>query len=102
MKPDSAFDPCLAAKKLLREARSGALATLLLGSGDPYCSLVNVGTSVDGAPIKSANELTKKVQAAAPGSSIELSMVRDKKQSSLNVTLGQLTAQSRAPAGMPR
>ncbi|HEY3222279.1 MAG TPA: DUF2470 domain-containing protein [Pseudolabrys sp.] len=51
MKPDSAFDPCLAAKKLLREARSGALATLLLGSGDPYCSLVNVGTSVDGAPL---------------------------------------------------
>lgn len=51
MKPDSAFDPCLAAKKLLREARSGALATLFLGSGDPYCSLVNVATSVDGAPL---------------------------------------------------
>jgi putative heme iron utilization protein len=51
MKPDSTFDPRLAAKKLLREARSGALATLIPGSGDPYCSLVNVATSVDGAPL---------------------------------------------------
>jgi len=74
---------------------SGPAAKAGLRNGDAI-------TSVDGAPIKSANELTKKVQAAAPGSSIELSMVRDKKQSSLNVTLDQLTAQSRAPAGMPR
>ena len=51
MKPDNAFDARLAAKKLLREGRSGALATLLPGSGDPYCSLVNVGTCVDGAPL---------------------------------------------------
>ncbi|HEY6023283.1 MAG TPA: DUF2470 domain-containing protein [Pseudolabrys sp.] len=51
MKPDNAFDARLAAKKLLREGRSGALATLLAGSGDPYCSLVNVGTCVDGAPL---------------------------------------------------
>jgi len=51
MKPDNAFDPRLAAKKLLREGRSGALATLLPGSGDPYCSLVNVATAVDGTPI---------------------------------------------------
>lgn len=51
MKPNSDFDPGLAAKKLLREGRSGALATLVAGSGDPYCSLVNVATAVDGAPI---------------------------------------------------
>jgi putative heme iron utilization protein len=51
MKPDNAFDARLATKKLLREGRSGALATLLPGSGDPYCSLVNVATAVDGAPL---------------------------------------------------
>jgi putative heme iron utilization protein len=45
------FDPRLAAKRLLREGRSGALATLIPGSGDPYCSLVNVATSADGAPL---------------------------------------------------
>src|SRR5438105_5094117 len=45
------FDPAVAAKKLLREGRSGALATLMQGSGDPYCSLVNVATAADGAPL---------------------------------------------------
>jgi putative heme iron utilization protein len=51
MKPDTAFDARLAAKKLLREARSGALASLMPGSGDPYCSLVNVATEASGAPL---------------------------------------------------
>jgi putative heme iron utilization protein len=41
----------MAAKRLLREGRSGALATLMPGSGDPYCSLVNVATAADGAPL---------------------------------------------------
>jgi putative heme iron utilization protein len=51
MKPTSEFDPKTAAKKLLREGRSGALATLMPGSGDPYCSLVNIATAADGAPL---------------------------------------------------
>ena len=57
MKPDSAFDPKAATKKLLREARSGALATLMAGSGDPYCSLVNVATAADGAPLLLISQL---------------------------------------------
>ncbi|MGD9923467.1 MAG: HugZ family protein [Pseudorhodoplanes sp.] len=51
MKPQADFDPILAAKKLLREARSGALATLMPATGDPYCSLVNVASAFDGAPL---------------------------------------------------
>ena len=51
MKPTPDFDAAAAAKKLLREGRSGALATLMAGSGDPYCSLVNVATAADGAPL---------------------------------------------------
>src|SRR5213594_3075981 len=51
MKEIPDFNPKAAAKKLLREARSGALATLMTGSGDPYCSLVNVATAADGAPL---------------------------------------------------
>jgi heme oxygenase (biliverdin-IX-beta and delta-forming) len=51
MTPEPAFDAAIAAKKLLREARSGALATLSVESGDPYCSLVNVATAADGAPL---------------------------------------------------
>lgn len=49
---DSApFDAKIAARKLLREARGGALATLMTGSGDPYCSLANVASAFDGTPI---------------------------------------------------
>jgi putative heme iron utilization protein len=51
MKPTDEFDPRQTAKKLLREGRSGALATLMTGSGDPYCSLVNVATQADGSPL---------------------------------------------------
>jgi hypothetical protein len=51
MKPTTDFDPRASAKKLMREARSGALATLMSGSGDPYCSLVNIATAADGAPL---------------------------------------------------
>jgi heme iron utilization protein len=68
MKPDKAFDARLAAKKLLREGRSGALATLMPGSGDPYCSLVNVATAMEGAPLLLLSDLalhTKNIQADA-------------------------------------
>lgn len=68
MKPTPDFDPKLAAKKLLRESRSGALATLIPGSGDPYCSLVNVATLADGAPVLLISRLavhTKNILADA-------------------------------------
>src|SRR6202790_4025375 len=51
MEATPAFDPKAAAKKLLREGRSGALATLMPGSGDPYCSLVNIATAADASPL---------------------------------------------------
>ena len=45
------FDPARLARSLLRRSRQGALATLMAGSGDPYCSLVNVASHADGSPI---------------------------------------------------
>src|SRR5712671_7270944 len=39
------------ARSLLRCSRQGAMATLMAGSGDPYCSLVNVASYSDGSPI---------------------------------------------------
>src|SRR6201991_2039210 len=39
------------ARSLLRRSRQGALATIAPGSGDPYCSLVNVASNWDGSPI---------------------------------------------------
>jgi putative heme iron utilization protein len=51
MQPTPEFDACHLARSLLRRGRQGALATLMTGSGDPYCSLVNVATDPAGAPI---------------------------------------------------
>src|SRR3979490_1310273 len=51
MQPTANFDPAKLARLLLRRSRQGALATLMTGSGDPYCSLVNVATDPAGAPI---------------------------------------------------
>src|ERR1700755_2091386 len=51
MQPSADFDPSKLARSLLRRSRQGALATLMAGSGDPYCSLVNVASHADGAPI---------------------------------------------------
>src|SRR3954471_4417436 len=51
MQPTPDFDPAKLAKSLLRRSRQGALATLMAGSGDPYCSLVNLASHPDGSPI---------------------------------------------------
>ncbi|MBR0739867.1 pyridoxamine 5'-phosphate oxidase family protein [Bradyrhizobium liaoningense] len=51
MQPTADFDPRTLAKSLLRRSRQGALATLMAGSGDPYCSLVNLASHPDGSPI---------------------------------------------------
>jgi heme iron utilization protein len=51
MQPTPDFDAPRLVRSLLRRSRQGALATLMAGSGDPYCSLVNVASHPDGSPI---------------------------------------------------
>jgi heme iron utilization protein len=51
MQPTPDFDAAKLARSLLRRSRQGALATLMPGSGDPYCSLVNIAGHPDGSPI---------------------------------------------------
>lgn len=51
MQPTADFDPSRLARLLLRRRRQGALATLMAGTGDPYCSLVNLASHPDGSPI---------------------------------------------------
>jgi putative heme iron utilization protein len=51
MQPTADFDAARLARSLLRRSRQGALATLMVGNGDPYCSLVNVASHADGSPI---------------------------------------------------
>jgi heme iron utilization protein len=57
MQPSPEFDAAQTARSLLRRSRQGALATLMAGSGDPYCSLVNVATHADGSPILLISQL---------------------------------------------
>jgi putative heme iron utilization protein len=51
MQPTADFDAGRLARSLLRRSRQGALATLMAGTGDPYCSLVNLASHPDGSPI---------------------------------------------------
>lgn len=62
MKTDTSFDPRRAVKTLLREGRSAALATLMPGHGDPYCSLVNVASAADGSPLLLISKLAMHTQ----------------------------------------
>ena len=59
------FDPARATRRLMRESRVGALATLLPGSGAPYCSLVNVASAADGAPLLLISKLAIHTQNLA-------------------------------------
>lgn len=45
------FDASGLARRLLRCCSQGALATLMTDTGAPYCSLVNVASAFDGAPL---------------------------------------------------
>ena len=51
MEPTADFNPSRLARSLLRRSRQGALATLMAGHGDPYCSLVNLAGHPDASPI---------------------------------------------------
>lgn len=51
MDPNVTVKPPRLTRLLLGKSRQGALATLMPGSGDPYCSLVNVASAPDGSPI---------------------------------------------------
>lgn len=51
MQPTASFSAPDLARSLLRRRRQGALATLVTGSGAPYCSLVNIASHWNGSPI---------------------------------------------------
>ncbi|MBN8936602.1 MAG: DUF2470 domain-containing protein [Rhizobiales bacterium] len=79
MKPAADFDPKSAAKRLMREARSGALATLMVGSGDPYCSLVNVAAAADGSPLLLISQLAVHTRNIAADARVSL-MLDERKE----------------------
>jgi putative heme iron utilization protein len=66
------FDAAALARSLLRRSRQGALATLMPGSGDPYCSLVNVASHPDGSPILLISRLARHTQNILKDSRVSL------------------------------
>jgi heme iron utilization protein len=72
MQPTADFDAARLARSLLRRSRQGALATLMAGSGDPYCSLVNVASHPDGSPILLISRLAIHTQNILADSRISL------------------------------
>jgi putative heme iron utilization protein len=72
MPPSPDFDPARLARSLLRRSRQGALATLMAGSGDPYCSLVNVASHADGSPILLISRLALHTQNILADSRVSL------------------------------
>ncbi|MEI2385435.1 DUF2470 domain-containing protein [Breoghania sp. JC706] len=66
MKETDDFQPHAAARKILRNAATGALATLEPEGGAPHASLVTVATDFDGAPVLLLSDLavhTRNLQA---------------------------------------
>jgi putative heme iron utilization protein len=72
MQPTDDFDASQLARSLLRRSRQGALATLVPGSGDPYCSLVNVASHADGSPILLISRLALHTQNILADSRVSL------------------------------
>src|ERR1044072_2427201 len=72
MQEPTDFDAAALAKSLLRRSRQGALATLMPGSGDPYCSLVNVAAHPDGSPILLISRLARHTQNILVDSRVSL------------------------------
>ena len=71
---------------------NGPAAKAGLKSGD-------VITAVAGEPIRNAKQLIEKIHAKAPGSSVQLAMIRQGREASLNVSLGRLPDQPRTSLG---
>ncbi|MEZ5820836.1 MAG: HugZ family protein [Bradyrhizobium sp.] len=72
MQPTPDFSASSMAKSLLRRSRQGALATLMVNSGDPYCSLVNVSANPDAAPLLLISRLAIHTQNILADSRVSL------------------------------
>ncbi len=71
----------------------GAIVAAVQGNGPAAKAGLKIGdviTQVDGQPVKGADELIKKIQAIAPGSSVELATLRQGEERKLSVSLGKM------------
>jgi serine protease Do len=81
---------------LVTEPQSGSPAAKAgLKAGD-------VVVSMDGSSIKDSRELAQRIASMSPGTSVKLDLLRDGKEQTMTVTLGQMPNQEAAQAGQER
>lgn len=95
MQENADFDPRTATRRLMRESRSGALATLTPESGAPYCSLVNVATAADGAPLLLISKLALHTRNILSDSRVSLMLDERKEGDPLQGARVTLTGRAR-------
>ena len=62
----------------------------------------DVITSIDGAPVKDAHALARKIGTMAPGTSVKLGLMRDGSEKTVTLTLGTLPDERQANAAAPQ
>jgi serine protease Do len=82
-----------AAGALVNEARPDTPA------GKAGVAAGDVITTLDGTSVKDSRDLARKVGSMAPGSSVNLSIRRNKQETTLTVTLGQLPNERKVSSG---
>jgi putative heme iron utilization protein len=98
------FNPSRTAKRLLREAGKGALATLLPG-GAPYASLVTIACAMDGAPILLLSRLARHTANLATDSRVSLLLEEERARDPLagaRVSLSGTLSRTEDPAARRR
>ncbi len=81
--------------------RRGALVVTVSGSGPAEKAGVKPGdviVDVNGKPIPSRDDLVQTVMGLKPGTTVPLTVVRDKQPQSLNITIGELNLESESQA----
>jgi len=83
----------------------GAIVAGVQGNGPAAKAGLKTGdviTQLDGQPVKGANELIKKIQAIAPGSSVELATLRQGKERKVSVSLGKMPDRPKTTVGVAK
>src|ERR1700716_3816916 len=101
MQRSTDFDAGRLARSLLRRSRQGALATLVPGSGDPYCSLVNVASHPDGSPILLISRLALHTRNILGDSRVSLMLDERAAGDPLEGARIMLAGRAEEPAGEP-
>jgi serine protease Do len=85
----------------LKEVRGALVAEPQAGSPAVKAGIKSgdVIVSVDGAPIKDARTLARRISSVAPGTAVKLGVFSDGKERTVSVTLGELPKDRQAKAG---